>query len=318
MKPLVKKITIISLTLALVIGCFCITSSAQPINGNDEVSNLELLMIPRRTSYFQFEKIDEGYYGVTFATNPLYRPTLRENQAQITYVNCTPAGNFTGASYMTHLTQRIDYTYTGAYYYRYTSMLSHASQSQEQHVYIGQFDYENIRIRHGVDPNTWIYYARNHARPNVSIRVVFLKWTEGEGWADGEALTSIDFNHTDRFDIRDIYDLCVANGAYTGDERGILVRQLTITNLTYDGSLMTMQDEESVGGSIKQALLPELIASPQEDFPLLLEWLSISIGAFFDTTIFAMGNVNVKIGTLFIIPLACWVVVAFLKKFAGG
>lgn len=314
------KILLICTLCCVLFSALCTTAFAQAINGDlSSVSSSNLMMTPRRTAYLQKEKLDQGYYGTVFHSNPIYKPQLAEDQSQYIYVNGSRQGDFTGASYMTHLTQRIQYFYSGGYNYRYVAYLTKAADASNPHVYIGQFDYENIRIRHGVDANSWIYYARNHASTNVSLYVKFLTYNDGEGWAEGEASTVIDFTHTDRFNIRDVYDLCVSNGAFTGDDRGILVRQMTITNETYDGSLYTIQDAESIGGSILQQLQSELIThSPIGDAPALLEWLSVAVGGFFDTTIFAIGNVNIKIGTLFLIPLSCWIVVLFVKKFAGG
>lgn len=314
------KIILICTLCCVLFSAFCTTAFAQAINGDASFAQpSNLLMIPRRTTIIQKEKIEDGAYGMIFHTNPLYKPDLALDRMQAIYVNGTPRGDFLGASVMTHLTQKLEYKYTGDYYYRYTSFLTHYDEPSDPHVYIGQFDYENIRLRHGIDANTWIYYARSHASSKVAVYVKFLTYIDNDGWTEGEASKVFDFSHTDRFTIRDIYDLCVENGAYTGDERGILVRQMSITNETYDGSLLTMQDEESIGDSIMQQMQTEIISeSPLGHAPALLEWLSVAVGGFFDTTIFAIGNVNIKIGTLFIIPLSCWIVVLFVKKFAGG
>lgn len=319
----IKKIILICSLCCVLFISFAVPSFAQAINGDAEwLSQDNLLLTPRRSSYRQHDRIEDGSYGMTFHTNPLYRPDIEIGERTRVYTLGT-LGDFTGASAMQQVLQTVEYRQDvpdEAPWYNYTQYLNRYAQATNDHVYIGQFDYESFYIGHDASAHTaWLYYHPDTiANGSADVFIEFLTFSDADGYEVGSATAS--FPASQRlFSIGAIYDLARDNGAFTGDSDGIFIRRMTIVNATYDGMLHTVQFESSFEQNyVQQLMLPPLFADPVDGYPNLLKWLSVAVGGFFDTTILEVGNVPIKIGTLFIVPLSAWLIILFLKKFAGG
>lgn len=314
---------ILILTLCCVLFTALATPAfAQAINNNaNEFINVDnLLVLPRQANYYKREDYDAdgSINGFAFHTNPLFAPPWVRNQRWfVTIQGNYLMADFTGATYMSSLNTSVDmYLESDTEYYRTLFQLSNANNSSTPHEYVGQFYFRDFSIANGIDQNSFIIYKRNTTENVMLYYMEFLTFEDGSGFGYKSVTGEFDLSNSDRINIKQIYDIAVDGGAFTGNGYAY-IRALTIRNVTTDGSFWIYQDRETIGRSLKQYYSTPLFDAYQ-DTPLLLEWLSVAVGGFFDTTIFAIGNVDIKIGTLFIIPLSCWIVVLFVKKFAGG
>lgn len=316
------KIILICTLCCLLFTALCTTALAQPIN--NDASELiradNLLLVPRECNYYKREDYDAtgAINGYAFHSNPIFAPVWVQGERHFirTQGNTTYA-DFVGASYMSSLTASVEMYNSGdTEYYRTLFQLSNAGNSLQTHEYVGQFYFRDFAILNGTDQNAFIIYKRNTTENVMPYTMEVLTFEDGVGFGYKIVRGEFDMSNSDRINIRQLYDIAVNAGAYTGQGYAF-IRSFTLRNVTTDGSLYIYQDRETIGGSVRQYYSTPLFDAYQ-DTPLLLEWLSVAVGGFFDTTIFAIGNINIKIGTLFLIPLSCWIVVLFVKKFAGG
>lgn len=334
---MLKKTIFITFILTLTFSLCVIPSSAMGISNNlSDFSNDNRLWTPERYSVLVASQ--DGtlpqYTGALFPVSPLYKVALNK-LPQTSYVNITSTGDnaiipeWSRYLYHTLATTNI----AGIDYYSTTMYLTRRDNAQTTDITYTQVDFSRFYIDKSLvytstpEVSTGISVELREIPshlPSVGVRLLI-------ACEEGDALTYVEYAHT--YTAHGVatnpywnyvlgVDTLMQDALAYVEEQGYepyifgtnyLVRSLSISGYSFDGTIRVRQP---IDAKIRPLGVDDV--SMDDRLPNFGEFLLKSISAFFTAPLFELGSFKVTLGAVFSVPLVLSLLIAFLKKFAGG
>lgn len=350
MKPIVKKITIIVLSVAVCIGCLCIPASAQWMIPDVPFDNYGVnyrLFTPTRITARatkMAEINDNRIYGTIVTPEIAYGYNLPYNGDSARTINQTFSQTWTDGITTAIFNALKQFNSKFICYYPDNAT---ADSVPTRFVYAGRFtgdtsifnsvDYSPLVMQldfpafYVKQPfiNSGVSYQFYDRLANISdatqARIAQVTYAIYDEETDGLTMFTETITLGASGDL--IVDILgdLSESPYINPETGeIFFSSLSIqyqTKVEKDGYFKLTYEPRTDNSPVRIQNRNDLGIVEQtisyEEFNLL-EWIGDSLTSVFDATLFQLGDVSVTIGGALAVPLSLMFLIAFLKKFAGG